>query len=64
MRDDLAEADRAGGPVLLAALVDLYDRARPEDWISQLVEVNRQMAEEVRQLQALTGSAAASRQTA
>jgi hypothetical protein len=29
----------------------LYDRARPEDWIAQLTEINRKLTEENRRLE-------------
>lgn len=32
-------------------VVALYDRARPEDWIGQLTEINRKLTEENRRLQ-------------
>jgi len=31
--------------------VALYDRARPEDWIGQLTEINRKLTEENNRLQ-------------
>jgi hypothetical protein len=32
-------------------VVALYDRARPEDWIAQLTEINRKLTEENRRLE-------------
>ena len=32
-------------------VVALYDRARPEDWIAQLTEINRKLTEENKRLQ-------------
>jgi hypothetical protein len=51
LRDELAESARSGALPAAAALVDLYDRARPEDWIAQLVRVNRELAGELRRMQ-------------
>jgi hypothetical protein len=58
LRDELAEAARSGSQPAVATLVDLYDRARPEDWIAQLVRVNRELAGELRRMQASAVSAA------
>lgn len=51
LRDELAEVARSGQQPA-AALVELYDRARPEDWIAQLVQVNRELAGELRRMEA------------
>jgi hypothetical protein len=32
-------------------VVALYDRARPEDWIAQLTEINRKLTEENKRLE-------------
>ena len=64
LRDELAELDRHVPHPALQSLIDLYDRARPEDWIAQLVEVNRELVEEVRELQARSPAESPRRQTA
>ena len=40
----------------MISLLELYDRARPEDWIAQLVEVNRELSDELRRLQELSAA--------
>ena len=64
LRDELAELNRGAGHPALESLIDLYDRARPEDWIAQLVEVNRELVEELRGLQARSPAESPRRQTA
>jgi hypothetical protein len=64
LRDELAELNRTGAHPAVDALIALYDRARPEDWIAQLVEVNRELVEESRRLQALSPADNPRRQTA
>jgi hypothetical protein len=64
LRDELVEAGRQAPHPAVISLVALYDRARPEDWIAQLVEVNREMSDELRRLQALSPPASPARQTA
>jgi hypothetical protein len=64
LRDELAEIDRQGAHAALHSLLELYDRARPEDWIAQLVEVNRGLVEELRELQGLSPAETPRRQTA
>jgi hypothetical protein len=64
LRDELAEISRQGAHPALHSLLELYERARPEDWIAQLVEVNRGLVEELRQLQGLSPTQTPRRQTA
>jgi len=64
LRDELAEISRQGAHPALQSLLELYERARPEDWIAQLVEVNRGLVEELRELQGLSPAASPRRQTA
>jgi hypothetical protein len=63
LRDELAEAGAQAAPAV-SSLIDLYDRARPEDWIAQLVAVNRDLSDEVRRLQELSAVQSPTRQTA
>jgi hypothetical protein len=64
LRDDLAEAGRQAPHAAVISVVELYDRARPEDWIAQLVAVNRELSDELRRLQELSTLESARRQTA
>jgi hypothetical protein len=52
LRDELAELQGKMPTSALAALLTSYERARPEDWIAQLVEVNRELSDEIGRLQA------------
>jgi hypothetical protein len=64
LRDRLAELDSLESSPPLSALLDLYDCARPEDWIAQLVEVNRRLSEELQRLQTPSAPADPRRRTA
>jgi hypothetical protein len=64
LRDELAELNRRGAHPAVDSLLELYARARPEDWIAQLVEVNRELVEELSRLQALSPAEGPRRQTA
>jgi hypothetical protein len=63
LRDEVAEAGVQAAPAV-SSLIELYDRARPEDWIAQLVAVNRDLSDEVRRLQELSALESPRRQTA
>jgi hypothetical protein len=63
LRDELAEAGVQAAPAV-SSLIELYDRARPEDWIAQLVAVNRELSDDVRRLQELSALESPRRQTA
>jgi hypothetical protein len=64
LRDELAEAGRQAPHPAVISVLDLYDRARPEDWIAQLVAVNRDLSDELRRLQELSAVERPRRQTA
>jgi hypothetical protein len=71
LRAELAEASAQIAHPALISVLALYDRARPEDWIAQLVEVNRELSEmnrelheEIRRMQALSPISNPRRQTA
>jgi|1185.fasta_scaffold323516_1 hypothetical protein len=64
LRDELAETGRLAPHPAVISLLELYDRARPEDWIAQLVAANRELSDEVRRLQELSTLESARRQTA
>jgi hypothetical protein len=64
LRDELAEAAVGVRHPALLAVLDLYERARPEDWIAQLVEVNRELADELQKMQVSAVSAGVARRSA
>jgi hypothetical protein len=64
LRDELAESGRQAPHPAVISLLELYDRARPEDWIGQLVAVNRELSDELRRLQDLSAAEGLRRQTA
>ena len=64
LRDDLAEAGRQVPHPAVISVLELYDRARPEDWIAQLVAVNRELSDELRRVQGLSAAESPRRQSA
>jgi hypothetical protein len=64
LREDLAEFARQAPHPAVTSLLELYEGARPEDWIAQLVEVNRELSDELRNLQEISLPDRSGRQTA
>jgi len=64
LRDDLAEAGRQLPHPAVISVLELYDRARPEDWIAQLVAVNRELSDELGRMQGISAAEGPRRQTA
>ena len=50
LRDELASLADDGSTPVISEVVALWDRARSEDWIAQLVEINRELVAENRRL--------------
>jgi hypothetical protein len=64
LRADLGEAGRQVPHPAVISVLELYDRARPEDWIAQLVAVNRELSDELQRMQGLLASESPRRQSA